>query len=163
MQQDGNRVFWFRVYSHNHPQGASSTTYPTPRPFVSHSHQLHHSSFPFSQSDQGVLCGTRAHFDSVICLCNKIKPSPFLPDWIRRTSRFIGKSVSNSFWRLMELYAFFFSPSDRRWRVPTVWSRATHLTLSFASHCLFLFAKAGEHCCFLIKRFFSGRQSVPGL
>lgn len=36
------------------------------------------------------------HFDSVVRLCNKIKPSPFLPDWIKRMSRLIWKSVSNS-------------------------------------------------------------------
>lgn len=161
MSSESDATAWkplllFCVYSANHPRGAASTT-SNPHPStLSHSHQLHHSSFPFSQSDQGVWMEHCEHFSCGVHLCNKIKPSPFLPDLIRRTLRLIGSPCRVSaavFSRLMWLCSFV--PADLHWHAHTAWNRATPLTLSSASHYRFLFARPGEQCCYFQKRLLS--------
>lgn len=72
------------------------TTPPAPTPCLSHSHQLHHSSFSSHNQIKGSCVEHRVHFDCVVHLCNKIMPSPFLPDLIRMTLRFIWKSSQHS-------------------------------------------------------------------
>ncbi len=89
-------------------------------------------------------------FDSVVHLCNKIRSSLFLPLLIRRTLRLIWRSVSRPHsWALKANVIVCFIFSDLHWHAPTVWNRATPLTLSSASHCPFLFARPGEHCSHL--------------
>lgn len=87
------------VYSRNHPRGfllLHTTPHPPPHPFVSlilTSYITH--LFRSHSQIKGFCVEHRVHFDSVVHLCSKIKPSPFLPDWIRRTSRLIWKSASS--------------------------------------------------------------------
>lgn len=87
------------VYSTDHPQGSSFYYLPhppTPRPLIpvvliSYITHLFHS----HNQIKSPCMEHCVHFDCVVHLCNEIKPSPFLPDLIRTTWRFIWKSVSS--------------------------------------------------------------------
>ena len=153
MQQDGNRSCWFPFIALIIPGGFF---YYLPHP---HPNPLSLSFSPVTSlifsvltiRSRGFRVEHRVHFDCVVHLCNEIKPSPFLPDLIRRTWRLIWKSVSSPhswFFFKTNITLCVFLSSDLHWHAPTVWNRATPLTLFSASHSPFLFAKPGEHNCF---------------
>lgn len=118
MQQDGNSLCRFPCIAPITPWRLFYyLPHPWPQPFVSlilssyitHFFLSHHQIKSFWM-EQGV------HFSCVVHLCNKIKPSPFLPDLIRKTLRLIGKPVSTQqswvfFQRLMWLFCVFLRSS----------------------------------------------------
>lgn len=81
------------VYSLNHLRGLLLLlTTPCPQPFVSLITSL---IFCILSQFKGLGMQPGAHLDSIVHLCNNISPFPSLPDWIKRTSRLIWKSVSS--------------------------------------------------------------------
>lgn len=80
MQQDGNCFCWFPFITLITPGGFSYYFPPPPTsaPCLSHSHQLHHSPLRSHNQIKGSRVERRVHFGSVVHLCMKIKPSPFL-------------------------------------------------------------------------------------
>lgn len=91
MQQDGNGSCCSRLQTQS-SQGASPTTY-YPRPDLLSSYITH-----LSRSHswiKGFSVEHCARFDGIVHLCNKIKPSPLLPNSIKRTLRLIWVSVSS--------------------------------------------------------------------
>lgn len=84
------------VYSTDHPRGLLLLlTTPPPRllvPLILISYITH--LFRSHNQLKASCMEHRVHFDCIVHLCNKIKPSPFLPD-LRRTLRLIQKSVSS--------------------------------------------------------------------
>lgn len=136
-QQDGNLICWFVVTTQSIPGGAANST-PIRR--LSHFHQLHHSSFPFSQIRSRHLNG-RHVFISTVAHQTRVKCHPSCP-----TQLTDGISVSkhHGLFFFILTWLFSFLSIGPPWHVHTAWNRATPLTRFYASLYPFHFVKPGE-------------------